>query len=100
MENHLDGLPKYGVTLSGSPKNPVIENRPGRTVLAYVFKTADQNGHGSIYQQLLATSVQPAGGFCLTVFVTSSRTLPPSSIGHRLLCCEFQLVNSEASVGK
>jgi hypothetical protein len=59
MERDVDGLPKYGVTLSGSPKNPVIENRPG---IAYVFKTADQNGHGSIYQQLLATSVQPAGG--------------------------------------
>ena len=27
MESHLDGLPKYGVTLSGSPENPVIENR-------------------------------------------------------------------------
>jgi hypothetical protein len=39
----------------------VIENRSGRTVIAYVFKTADENGQGSFYQQLLATSMQPAG---------------------------------------
>jgi hypothetical protein len=36
MENHLDGLPKYGVTLSGSPLNPAIENHSGRTVIADV----------------------------------------------------------------
>jgi len=28
----LKGLPEYGVTLSGSPQNPVIENRSSRTV--------------------------------------------------------------------
>jgi len=33
MENRLDGLPKYGVTLSGSPENPVIENRSGRAII-------------------------------------------------------------------
>ena len=33
MENHLEGLPEYGVLLTGSPENPVIENRSGRTVL-------------------------------------------------------------------
>jgi hypothetical protein len=46
MENRLDGLPKYGVTLSGSPENPIIENRSGRAVIGYRLKTVDQNGHG------------------------------------------------------
>ena len=42
----LEGLPQYGVTLSGSPENPVIENHSGRTVIGYVVETADANGRG------------------------------------------------------
>jgi hypothetical protein len=61
MENHLVGLPEYGVTLSGSPENSVIENRSGKTVIAYVLKTADQDGRGPVHGILLATSGQPAG---------------------------------------
>jgi len=61
MENHLGGLPEHGVLLTGSLENPVIENRSGKTVIAYVFKTADQNGYGQFSAQLLATSMQPAG---------------------------------------
>jgi hypothetical protein len=53
--------PEYGVTLSGSPENPVIENRSGKTVIAYVFVTATRNGYTSLDQPLLATSMQPAG---------------------------------------
>jgi hypothetical protein len=61
MENHLEGLPKYGVTLSGSPLNPVIENHSGRTVIAYMLIAAGQNGCGPVYQILLTTTMQPAG---------------------------------------
>jgi hypothetical protein len=57
----LLGLPQYGVTLSGSPKNPVVENHSGKTVIGYVVKTADQNGQGTVNQQLLTLSVQPQG---------------------------------------
>ena len=57
----LVGLPQYGVRLSGSPKNPVFENHSGKTVIGYVVKTADQNGQGTINQQLLTLSVQPEG---------------------------------------
>ena len=42
----LEGLPQYGVTLSGSPENPVIENHSGRMVIGYVVDTADANGRG------------------------------------------------------
>jgi hypothetical protein len=61
MENHLEGLPEYGVLLTGSPENPVIENHSGRTIIAYSFQTANRNGRGPRDQPLLATSMQPAG---------------------------------------
>jgi hypothetical protein len=57
----LEGLPQYGVTLSGSPENPVIESHSGRTVIGYVVETADANGRGVTYPQLIAISVEPAG---------------------------------------
>jgi Flp pilus assembly protein TadD len=57
----LEGLPQYGVTLSGSPENPVIENHSGRTVIGYVVETAGANGRRGIYPQLIAESVEPAG---------------------------------------
>ena len=57
----LQGLPEYGVTLSGTHQNPVIENRSGRTVIAYVLIAAGQDGGGPVYQILLATTMQPAG---------------------------------------
>jgi hypothetical protein len=57
----LVGLPEYGATLSGAPENPIIENRSGRTIIAYAFQTEDQNGRGPRDQPLLATSMQPAG---------------------------------------
>jgi hypothetical protein len=54
--------PEYGVTLSGSPENPVIENHSGRAVIAYRLGTADQNGRGAGGPlNLLAFSGQPAG---------------------------------------
>jgi hypothetical protein len=40
----LQGLPVYGVTLSGSLENPAIENHPGKTVMAYDMKILDVNG--------------------------------------------------------
>ena len=61
MENRLVGLPEHGVLLTGSPENPVIENRSGRTVIGYVCTTEDQNGYTSLEQPLLATSMQPGG---------------------------------------
>ena len=61
MDNRLDGLPEYGVTLSGSATNPVIENRSGRAVIAYVLIAAGQDGGGPVYRILLATTKQPAG---------------------------------------
>ena len=57
----LQGLPEYGVTLSGTPENPVIENRSGRTVIAYVLIAAGQDGGARVYRILLATTMQPAG---------------------------------------
>jgi hypothetical protein len=57
----LEGLPQYGVTLSGSPENPVIENHSRRTVIGYVVETVDANGRGVTYPQLIAESVEPAG---------------------------------------
>ena len=57
----LQGLPEYGVLLTGTPQNPVIENHSGRTVIAYVLIAAGQDGGGPVYQILLATTMQPAG---------------------------------------
>jgi hypothetical protein len=54
--------PEYGVTLSGSPENPVVENHSGKTVIGYDVKLADVNGRGMILSaQIMALSVQPAG---------------------------------------
>jgi hypothetical protein len=61
MENHLAGLPEHGVLLTGTPENPVIENRSGRAVIAYRLKKAGQSGHGPAPFTLLAFSGQPAG---------------------------------------
>jgi hypothetical protein len=58
----LQGLPEYGVLLSGSPKNPIVENHSGKTVIGYVVKTADAHGRGPVVNQLMAHScMQPAG---------------------------------------
>jgi tetratricopeptide (TPR) repeat protein len=57
----LEGLPQYGITLSGSPENPVIENHSGRVVIGYDMKFADANGRGPGLNEVLAPSVQPAG---------------------------------------
>jgi hypothetical protein len=45
--------PEYGVTLNGSPENPIIENRSGKTVIGYVVMPGAP--------QLLALSVPPSG---------------------------------------
>jgi hypothetical protein len=57
----LVGLPQHGVTLAGSPKNPVVKNHSGKAMIGYVVKTGDQNGQGTVNQQLLTLSVQPQG---------------------------------------
>ena len=57
----LQGLPVYGVTLSGSLENPAIENHPGKTVMAYDMKILDVNGRWIVDNQLMATSMLPAG---------------------------------------
>lgn len=44
----LQGLPAYGITLSGTPENPVIENHSGRVVIAYDVKFSDANGRGMV----------------------------------------------------
>src|SRR6516225_43953 len=54
-------LPEYGVLLTGSAENPLIENRSGKTVIAYRLKKADQNGRGPTPLMLVAFSMQPAG---------------------------------------
>jgi hypothetical protein len=58
----LIGLPDYGVTLSGSPEEPVLENHSGRVVIGYDMETAYANGGGVILSaQIMAPSVLPAG---------------------------------------
>jgi tetratricopeptide (TPR) repeat protein len=57
----LVGLPQYGVTLSGSPENPVIENHSGRVIIGYDMKLADANDRGMAVNQIMAPSVMPAG---------------------------------------
>jgi hypothetical protein len=57
----LEGLPEYGVTLSGTPENPIIENNSGRAVIGYRLMRAAQNGHGPAPLTLLAFSGQPTG---------------------------------------
>ena len=58
----LQGLPQYGVTLSGSPADPVIENHSGRVVIGYDMKLVDANDRGMILSaQIMAPSVLPAG---------------------------------------
>ena len=65
MENHLEGLPEYGVTLSGSPENPILENHSGRAVIAYTLVIPEQEGSLSVHQILLTIHMPdglPEGG--------------------------------------
>jgi hypothetical protein len=55
------GMPEYGVTLSGTPENPVVENHSGRVVIGYFLKSGDTNGRGLNLNQVVALSVEPAG---------------------------------------
>jgi hypothetical protein len=57
----LNGLPEYGVLLTGTPENPIIENRSGKGVIGYKLMKAGQNGHGPSPLTLLAFPGQPAG---------------------------------------
>jgi hypothetical protein len=58
----LEGLPQYGLTLSGIPDDPVVENHSGRVVIGYDIKSADINGSPVLsINQILALSVLPAG---------------------------------------
>jgi hypothetical protein len=58
----LDGMPEYGVTLSGSLEEPVLENHSGRVVIGYDMKLANANGREMILSaQIMATSGQPGG---------------------------------------
>jgi hypothetical protein len=45
--------PEYGVTLTGTADNPVVENHSGKTVIGYVVNLGPP--------QLLALSVEPSG---------------------------------------
>jgi hypothetical protein len=44
----LDGMPEYGVTLSVSLEEPILENHSGRVVIGYDMKLANANGRESI----------------------------------------------------
>jgi hypothetical protein len=58
----LQGLPAYGVALSGSPENPVIENHSGRVVIGYHVKLTDANGRvAGLPAQVMADSMLPEG---------------------------------------
>jgi tetratricopeptide (TPR) repeat protein len=57
----LEGLPQYGLTLSGTPDDPVVENHSGRVVIGYDIKSSDTNGPVLSINQILALSVLPAG---------------------------------------
>ena len=57
----LQGLPTYGVTLSGSPENPIIDNHSGKVVIGYDVKLADANGREMVDNAVMANSVLPAG---------------------------------------
>jgi tetratricopeptide (TPR) repeat protein len=58
----LEGLPQYGLNLSGSPEDPIIENHSGRVIIGYNIETADANGNQmTSIGQIIAPSVLPAG---------------------------------------
>jgi hypothetical protein len=83
MENHLAGLPEHGVLLTGTPENPILENRSGRAVIAYRLKKAGQNGHGPAPLMFLAFSGQPAGiSDGDSVYVPGNVPVNPVGRGH------------------
>jgi hypothetical protein len=58
----LQGLPQYGVTLTGTLENAVLENHSGRVVIGYSIRLADANGRSAVTRQLMAqTFLLPAG---------------------------------------
>jgi hypothetical protein len=58
----LQGLPQYGVTLTGTLENAVLENHSGRVVIGCGMRLADANGRSAVTRQLMAqTFLLPAG---------------------------------------
>jgi hypothetical protein len=57
----LQGLPQYGVTLTGTLENPVLENHSGRVVICYDVKFSDANGLGMTQNLVMAISGPAAG---------------------------------------
>ena len=58
----LQGLPQYGVTLTGTLENAVLENHSGRVVIGYSMRKADANGRWAVSRQIMAeTFLLPAG---------------------------------------
>jgi len=55
------GMPEYGVTLSGSPENPVIENRSGKTIIGYRVGFANSNYETRTIYQITPNSRMPMG---------------------------------------
>jgi hypothetical protein len=45
QDANLVGLPEYGVTLSGTPDNPVMENHSSQTIIGHVFRVYFTNGN-------------------------------------------------------
>ena len=57
----LQGLPAYGITLTGTPESPVLENHSGRVVIGYDMKFSDANGRWAVLNLVMADSELPAG---------------------------------------
>ena len=55
----LQGLPTYGVTLSGSLENPLISNNSGRVVISYDVKFSDANGRGMVENRRTLLHLSP-----------------------------------------
>jgi hypothetical protein len=57
----FQGLPAYGVILSGSPENPMLEHHSGRVVIPYDVRFSDANGRGMPAERVMA-GFRAAGG--------------------------------------
>jgi len=56
----LEGLPGFGVQLTGTPDAPAIVNNSGKLLIGFVVRFQNKAGHGPLYRTLL-TLPQSAG---------------------------------------
>ena len=70
----LVGLPQYGITLNGSPKNLILENHSGKTIIATMASMIHANGKREDFRGYHLASIE--NGKSLPIASTGEKYIP------------------------